>query len=133
MNVAMNLLGVVVLCHSTWACAGSGTVSTSDDAQVPSAPPEHPAQAHVPTATEVAATAPPDAAPLPPAESCEPCSMECLDKADEVKEADTNGAQALAERGCDIETCGYIGRAMQTRCHEYGLPEIPAAGTPERK
>lgn len=65
--------------------------------------------------------------------ACEPCSFDCLDKADEVKESAPDAAQALAERGCDIEMCGYIGGAMQMRCHEYGLPETPAAGTPERK
>lgn len=70
-----------------------------------------------------AAAAPETLLPVPAekAPACEPCSYDCLDEADAVKESDSPKAKALAQRSCEVETCGYIGTAMLLRCKEYGF------------
>lgn len=71
-------------------------------------------------ADEPLAVESPSAQPAEP--TCAACSTdECLDAADAVKTANPDLARQLAERGCSIEDCGYIGTAARLRCRSYGL------------
>lgn len=82
----------------------------------------------------------PEAADSPSARTSEPASEptcaacstdECLDAADAVKAANPDLARQLAERGCSIEDCGYVGTAARLRCRSYGIGEdSPQSSSP---
>jgi hypothetical protein len=54
--------------------------------------------------------------------TCDPCSFECLDKADKLRTKAPKAATKLASLGCDIDKCGYLSQLMVSRCRAYGLP-----------